>query len=422
MRCIKLIGAAALFILPLLFFSCDENKSPQQYQLPFEVTVTDTLGIPIEGAILEGGGDWDSFREITDIRGRAAMPGYARDARAMIRKNNFFSLIENYLQPGVYMMTPTPQIFTEIGDIDGDLIRFDSSRILTVNYQGEYRVYSLSGDGLSEIAMVQLPHLVKEFKLTGAWLWYTTHENGIYVFSLADPLNPLEIVHLDIDGYLRAFDVSDSLVAVGPNSGAGALRLYSYHNDGSVVELDRVENFIVDKVYFSSHYLITTGSLTDLFCIFDISDPADIRFLYRGNYDDYRTPYTFGQTLILRATGGNGTRGEYGYIVIDLSDPPKPVNSGGFFGEGKIEDFLDDLTATGRYYFDDYALSVFERSPDGDFEAIAMVSEFPGYPEQHGAHPPYFLMGGKLWKLEQRQHQAEDPAAPPMAGLWGAGQ
>ena len=392
----KLI-AVLLFIS---IYSCnDRGSSPPA---PFEITVTDNNGIPLEGAIVEGGFDWDSFREVTDSQGRAVLPGYAREIRATFRKNNHFSLIENYLHPGTYALTPTPRILTEIGEVDGDLIRYDPDRILAVNYQGEYRVYSFDGEEISEIAFAQLPPPVKEFKISGALLWYTTHQGGIYAYSLADPLNPVEIFHLEIDGYLRAFDVSDSLVAVGPNSGPGDIRLYSYHPDGSVTELDRIGEFVVEKLHFRSHYIITTGYSTDMFCIFDVADPTDIRFVRKGNYEGYASPYLLDQSLILRAASGNSSSGEYGYIIIDFSDPPKPVNIGGFFGEGKIEDFRDDLTVAGRYYFDDYALSVFERAPDGNFESVAIVSEFQGYPEQHGAKPPYFLMGGKLWKLEDR--------------------
>jgi hypothetical protein len=396
----KFILNVIAILLAITINSCDKNSSSSQS--PFEITVTDTDGLPLEGAIVEGGLDWDSFRVTTDNLGRAVLPEYARDVRATIRKNDHFSLIENYLRPGVYAIAPTPRILTEIGEVEGDLIRFDSSRILTVNYQGEYRVYDFNGHDLTEIVMFEFPHEVKEFKLYGIFFWYTTHQDGIYVYSLADPLNPAEIFHLNIDGYLQGFDVMDSLVAVGPNSGPGPIRLYSFHYDGSATELDRIEDFSANKLYFRSHYLITTGFSTDTFCIFDISDPTDIRFVRRGHYDGFISPYLSGQTLILRANSGNGASGEYGYIMIDLSDPPKPVNFGDFFAEGAIENFKDDLIAAGRYYFDDYALSVFERAPDGNYEAVAMVSEFQSYPELNGADPPYFLMGGKLWKLEQR--------------------
>lgn len=393
---LKLI--ALLFLL--CAFSCDDNTSSSRF--PFEITVTDIHGWPIEGAIVEGGFDWDSFRVVTDRWGRAEMPGVARDVRATIKKNNHYSLIENYLRPGVYILTPTPQILTEIGEIKGDLIRFEYFRILTINYQGEYRVYNFNGYNLSEMVMVELPIPVKEFKLLGNLLWYTTHQDGIYVYSLFDSMHPVELLHLDIDGYLKAFAVKDSLVAVGSQSSPGPIRLYSYHTDGTVTELDRIENFTTRRIYFRSHYLITTGYATDLYCIFDVADPTDIRFVYRGNLDGFESPFLHGDTLILAASGGNASRGEYGYFMIDMSDPANRSDIGGFAADGRIDNIEDDFTAVGRYYFDGDALSVFKRTTGGDFEAVAMVSEFYGYRFHHGSAPPYYLIGEKLWKLEER--------------------
>lgn len=388
------------FILLVAIYSCDDD--PSSPGSAFEVMVTDTHGVPLEGAILEGGIDWEYFRIVTDSRGRAEMPGFARDIRTTIRKNNYLSLIENYLRPGVYTLWRMPRMLTEIGDIEGDLIRFEYFRILTINYGGEYRVYDFDGSSLSEALMVEFPYQVKEFKLIGDLLWYTTHHNGIYVYSLFDSMDPEEYFHLDIDGYLQAFDVRDSLVAVASSSGPGPIRLFSYYNDGTVTQLDSMANFTARRVYFRSHYLITTGYTTDLYCVFDVADPADIRFVYRGNLDGYESLFLRGDTLILKSTGGNASRGKYNYFMIDMSDPADPSDAGEFTANGRIEYIIDDYTAVGRYYFDNNALSVFLWDPHGEFVSVAMVSEFYGYRYHHGSTPPYFLIGEKLWKLEER--------------------
>jgi hypothetical protein len=393
-----------VIIIPYVFlfaiYSCDDN--PSSTKSSFEVTVTNTRGTPIEGAILEGGIDWESFRVVTDSRGRAVMPGFARYIRATIKKNNYYSLIENYLRPGVYALWHMPRILTEIGDIEGDLIRFEYFQILTINYGGQYRVYDFDGSSLSEALMVEFPYQVKQFKLIGDLLWYTTHRNGIYVYSLFDSMNPEEYFHLDIDGYLQAFDVKDSLVVVGSSSGPGPIRLFSYHNDGTVIQLDSMANFSVRRVYFRSHYLITTGYTTDLYCIFDIADPTDIRFVYRGNLDGYESLFLYGDTLILKSSGGNASRGEYDYFMIDMSDPANPSDAGEFTANGRIEYMIDDHMSVGRLYLDNNALCVFLRDPSGDFQAVAVVSEFYGYRYHHGNTSPYFLIGEKLWKLEER--------------------
>jgi hypothetical protein len=81
---------------------------------------------------------------------------------------------------------------------------------------------------------------------------------------------------------------------------------------------------------------------------------------------------------------------------------PDPTEIGEFVANGKIDFMVDDITAVGRYYSDFNALTVFKKDSDGDFEAVAIVSEFYGYQEHYGAFPPYFLIGGKLWKMEAR--------------------
>ncbi|UCE66728.1 MAG: hypothetical protein JSU85_01560 [Candidatus Zixiibacteriota bacterium] len=383
------------FIVLLAIYSCDDN--PSSTGSLFEVTVTDTLGTPIEGAILEGGMDWDYYRVITDSRGRAVMPGVARDVRTVIKKSNFFSIAENHLYPRTYVLTPTPKMLVEIGDIEGDLIRFEYFRILTINYQGEYRVYNFDGNSLYEILMVEFPHQVKELKLLGDELWYTTHQDGIYVYSLFNSLNPVELFHLDIEGYLKPFAVKDSLVVVGSQSSPGPIRVYSYHNDGTVTELDRIGDFSVNKIYFRGDYLIVTGYYSNLYTIFNLENPSDIRLVYNGHYGGFESSFLYGETLIIAPRYPGNV-----YIMVDLSDPTNPEEIGGFAVTGRLEDFINDSTAVGRYYYNNDGLCVFERAPRTNFQAVAMVSEFYAYRFHHGSAPPYFLIGGKLWKLEER--------------------
>jgi len=383
------------FILLVAVYSCDNN--PSSSGSSFEVMVTDTLGAPIEGAILEGGIDWGSFRIVTDSRGRAVMPGFARDVRTVIKKTNFFSRAENNLYSGTYKLTPTPKRLVEIGDIEGDLIRFGYFRILTISYQGEYRVYNFDGSSLHEIFMVQFPPAVKEFRLFGDELWYTTHDDGIYVYSLFDALNPIQLFHLDIEGYLKPFAVKDSLVGVGSLSGAGPIRLYSYHDDGTVTELDRIGDFSASRLYFLDHYLLRTVKYSDSYSIFDIEDPSDIRLVYNGQYGGFQGSFLYTDTLIITPSYPGNV-----YITIDLSDPANPEEIGSFSVTGILEGIINDSTAVGRYYYYNDGLCVFERSRHGNFETVAIVSEFYGTWYHHGNTPPYFLIGDKLWKLEER--------------------
>jgi len=385
-----------LLLLPLIY-SCGDTTSSNYF--PFEVTVTEANGLPIEGAIMAGGYDWHSFRVVTDRWGRAELPGFARDYHALIGKNNYYSIIEDDLRSDVFTLIPTPQELREIGNIEGDLIRLENSRILTVTYQGQYRVYGYNEYDVSEILMVELPHLVVQFKLFGDSLWCTSYENGIYVYSLADPMNPAELFHLGIDGYLRAFDVKDSLVAVGANTGAEPIRLFSYHTDGSFYLLDNMGTLTAGRLYFRSHYLIATFYNNNRYYVFDVADPRDVRFEYEGGQGGYLSPIFHGDTLITEKAGVNTPGEKYHFLMIDMSDPGDPSDLGEIMAEGFVNDIIDDFTAVGGYYYGDFC--VFERSRRSDFEAVAMVSEFYDYRSYHGGAPPFFLVGEKLWKLEK---------------------
>jgi hypothetical protein len=325
------------------------------------------------------------------------MPGVARDVRTVIKKNNFFSRAENNLYPGTYELTPTPKMLVEIGDIEGDLIRFEYFRILTINYQGEYRVYNFDGNSLYEIFMVELPHQVKEFELIGDLLWYTTHRNGIYVYSLFDSMNPEELFHLNIEGYLKPFAVRDSIVAVASQSSPGPIRIFSYHNDGTVTELDRIGDFSASRLYFLDNYLLKTSNYSDNYAIFSIEDPSDIRLVYNGHYGGFQGSFLYADTLIIAPRYPGNV-----YVTIDLSDPTSPEETGSFSVTSILEGIINDSTAIGRYYNYNEGHCVFERSSHGNFEAVAMVSEFWGIQYHQGSTPPYFLIGNKLWRLEER--------------------
>ncbi|MEE8417775.1 MAG: hypothetical protein V3S06_03845, partial [candidate division Zixibacteria bacterium] len=235
MTTIKTIQRLMPFAVLFLLFACDrEVSSPGP---DFSVRVTDHQGQPLEGAYIEGGMDWDYFRVVTDSRGKAVIPSHALYKTVIIYKNDFFSLRVPAMKSGEYPLTPTPYTLREIGEIEGDAVKFESDEVITVTYRGEYRVYGYGNDNLWELTLFELPHQVKTFKLRGDTLWYSTHENGIFAYSLADPYNPVQLLHLDISGYIRSFALKDSLVAVArSNYDFGYITLFSYSPDGSVNE------------------------------------------------------------------------------------------------------------------------------------------------------------------------------------------
>ncbi len=392
----KLMPPTVLFLL----FACDRKVSSPGPD--FSVRVTDHQGQPLEGAYIEGGMDWDYFRVVTDSRGKAVIPSHALYKSVTIYKNDLFSLRMPAMKPGEYQLMPTPNILYKIGEIEGDALIFDPHTIITVTYQGEYRVYDYGNDNLWELTLFELPHQVKTFKLRGDTLWYSTHENGIFAYSLADPYNPIQLFHLEISGYIKSFALKDSLVAVArSNYDFGYITLFSYSPDGSVNEFDQVDSVWAERMVIRSDYLIAHREYSPHLKVFDLADPNHIQQVYSNTFDGYRKPIFHNDTLFLSSIAGNDTTGIHILRAVDFTDPANPSDLFALNATGWIENIIDDSTAIGRYYYHYEALCVFRRNLLGDFETIAIVSEL-GYREHRGCKPPYFIIGERLWKLAER--------------------
>jgi len=72
---------------------------------PFQITILSQEGIPVEGATVEGGIDWDFYKVQTDEHGIAVIPGSVRGERATIYKTNFLPRIVSSINPNRYTLT-----------------------------------------------------------------------------------------------------------------------------------------------------------------------------------------------------------------------------------------------------------------------------------------------------------------------------
>ena len=397
---IKYILKSVLIVVLFLGFSCDESPF-QPGESDFYVTVFDDKG-PLEGVIIQGGIDWDYYCVVTDNGGKALLPHYAYRLQAIFRKNNHYTLSVDEVKPDDYVLSRTPYILTEIGEVEGKAVRFQSDRIVTLNHDGEYRVYSYDENGVTEEFLMEFPQEPRWFRFQRDTLWFSAYDGGIYAYYIIDVFDPHLRLHLDFDRGLSVFDWQDSILAVasyGP--GFRALEICSFHPDSSFYELYRLEDFIVNQIFFRPGYLVVLGFDHNLLSVFDISDPSDIR-LAAVNYQ-YETVSSFlwGDTLgINHSYDGVNFRCR----LFEFSDPVNPLMFANFAVDGQITEVINDTLAIGRYYAYEYDYGspcIFMGSILSYLEAIAILSE-EEYPEHQGACPPYFLISNKLWKLEER--------------------
>jgi len=240
-------------MLIFLCSGCEDNIGQ------FRVKIVTPNRQPVEGATVSGGLDWESFRVETDSQGIAVLPIFAFNYNAIIYKNNFFPKLIDLnrsafcIPPYTYILTPAPEQLNPIGDVEGWSIQFDQGTLITIDYRGGYHVYSYSSQGIHQILSIQFPtSSIRDTQLRGNTLWFSTHDDGIYVYSLADPFDPQQLYHLNITGYLRKLAINDSFVVVGTSS-REELRVYSYNTSGEIQELSRFGNHLGVNLNFTSN-------------------------------------------------------------------------------------------------------------------------------------------------------------------------
>jgi len=396
-------------MIVIVLSGCSERATCPEAECDgdFVITVESPNGAPIAGALIEGGVDWDAFRAVTDNDGKACLPERAREWVTTITKDNFFPISVDGVTSRVYVLTPTPQELRHIGHVSGRPLRFDSGLLSALAYQCRYYLYAYNDSSVTQLAETQLLGCgVRGVRFYGDTLWYTTHEDGIYVYSLAEPAVPRFLFHLAIPGYLGAFAVRDSIVAVGSPFDDG-FGIYKFRSNGEFTLLKEMPDFAAADVGFSSDYLVIVGREHDLVAVFDIENPADPREVYTtGAASGYfQSGFLLGDQVILEPSWFS--RGQLVYLVIDLTDPGSPGELGSFQADSFILGMPDRDTAVGQYRLGKFVgantmFTVLKGDMGGHFETVATLSGDYGDGEFGANAPPFFVIGYELWKLERR--------------------
>jgi len=369
----------------------------------FTVRVSTNSGSPLSGAVIEGGIDWESFEVVTDSRGIATLPSYAKGEEAIVHIDNYFPRGVTLRWPYVYRLTPTPKKLRALGSVTGLAVRFDSGRLATVDYHGGYHLYAYDAEGVSEIASAEVPPTIKQTQVIGDTLWLSTHDDGVYAYSLADPFHPQALLHLAIPGNCPTFALRDHLIVVGNYNEEDSLGVYVFEPDGGYQELARFGDFHVSSIAFVEGYLVVTNFYNSHPKIYDLSEPANPVLVYDGAEPEYWTGFLYGTQYILipklEFIGENTA-----YRRLDLTDPASPQAAGVFQADARLIAIADDGTAAGSYHVRGAAISVLQGSLTAGYTTTAIVSDdsINDLNEFGGCSPPYFIIGHRLWILEDR--------------------
>lgn len=99
-----------LFLLTsflLALAGCGEGPIPVDDRA-IQILVRDQHSRPVEGAIVQGGIDWDYFQARTNSDGIASLPADAEGKLASISKANYFPNVVPKLYTGIYPLHETP--------------------------------------------------------------------------------------------------------------------------------------------------------------------------------------------------------------------------------------------------------------------------------------------------------------------------
>lgn len=383
----------------VIMMGCQIGSPPEHpSEDPFIVRVFTNQSIPLEGAVIEGGVDWHSFRVTTDLTGAATLPGYARGIEAIVHHDNHFPLAVTLKRPYEYELTPTPRKLRLLGDIKGWAVRITPGRVATVDYSGAYRLYAFDESGVSEITSVEVPRTIKQTKLIGNTLWLSTHEDGVFAYSLADPEHPLRILHLDLPGYTPIFALRDNMIVVGNYSQESSLGVYLFEADGSFVETARFGDSYVASIDFLDEYLVVTGYHDAVPNIYALHDPTRPVLVYKGAFPGYWSGILYGRRYI-QIPRWNQITTNIIHRRLDLTNPALPRYQGMVWADSRLIAVIDEVTAIGIYHNMGLFCSVLKGNLAVGFRTEAIITRY-GINEFGGCAPPYFVIGHRLWILE----------------------
>ncbi len=383
----------------------------------FEVRVLTSEYEPVAGAWIDVGFDWTRCRVKTDSDGIAVVPNSARGRYAEIHKDNFYPVTVNPLEPGWYYLYPTPARLERIGTVAGRSVRFDPDRLFTLEYAGVYHAYSYDESAVTELASAEIEAgAIVDFEFAGDTLWLSTHDDGVYAYSLEDPLNPILLRHLDIDGYLGPIAVKDSTIAVGSWDAGQPVRVFSFTPGGEMSLVSTIQAYEVQQMEYRSHFLVMVsyGSLwlsrAATLRVVDMTDASSPRIAYSLVEQGARVGLILDHHVLLGPSITEETE-FISYTTIFMDDPENPAYAGRTVSRVWLESVSDDSYAVGSYCmaFGDYPwcsqygmqTGVAVGGIQSTFNAVAVL--FDILPDRPGVHrPPFFVIGGALWRLEEQ--------------------
>lgn len=391
-------------VLSVCLAGCGEGPLPID-ERSIQIVVRDAESRPVEGAVVQGGIDWDFFQVRTNGDGIAVLPADAEGQRATIAKTNYLPNAVPRIFSGIYPLHTTPRTLTRIGGVAGSVIRFGQGELLTLDYSGTYRLYAFSEHGITEVAARPLGdsiELIRSTRLVGDTLWCATNSHGIYAVSLHDPLAPRTLFKLQYTGNLWPITVKDSLLIAGNAWHSGPVRILTYTSDGRCTEIGSVLNSYVRRLELIGNAVVVCGGIGTIPAVLDITDPHQPRVAYTNSGSGFTNAFFSSPNIVLtsEARTADGMHPLL-FKALRVSVRGDVTPEGEFTADSWLAGIAPGGIAYGRNFFDVNTIAFLEGSVASGFTTVATL-EGHFYEDIGGAAPPYFVVEGYLWRLGGR--------------------
>lgn len=374
-----------IFSLAIVIVSCG-NDGPTEPEGGITVTVMSDTGVPIEGAQLSGGIDWDYYHVRTDSDGKATLPEPAAYWDTDIRAHNHFPQTVRVQGGVVYHLHKAEAELERIGHVGGYVVKFTRDTIVQLQYHGKLTTLLYDETGIREVASVSVVPQRRRFELHGDTIWFTTFDAGVYAYDISDPTNPRQLLHIVSGENLGAIAVQDSLVAVAGAFSPHPVTLFAFQSDGSYETIAEWGDIYVAELEFHHNTLIVYGNSNDLVTVLDISDPAIPQQVYRWTDPYYWIAFRQGDSIypIPRTPLSSHV---YAYPILDIVEPTVPVWRPEIMSNGQMSAIVNDTLAIGTY---DNQPAILKRVPHRSrFYTIAIAaSPFTNVPIPGGYPDP----------------------------------
>jgi hypothetical protein len=397
-----------LFLILLLatYIACN-NKNPTAIDaLPFNIVIqTGEPGnfTPVAGVTVSGGVDWDMFSVVTNQYGIAQIPGNMRGRSAIIYKDNFLPNMIDRLDTMKYWIGRARDSLRFLGRTEGAAIKMTANEIITLDEEGNYRVYSYSDGGIYLQVFQKLDtsiNYIYDYKLYGDTLWVSVYNNNLKAFLISSIHFPSLIYNLPCT--TSVFALKDSILICNNN-------VFKIDAWNQVHMLAPVGEFYARKMEIIGDQLYVLGAYSWP-RVYDIANPTLPILLYDFLEPNCWDGFFYKNMLFIGPLQYEVM--DYtvpaNYKVKDLSVPSAPVDYSVFRTGGIIRGMINDTLASGRSGIAYGNGFIFSGNPDSGYGVIASLtninnqSMYNVFTEKSLLFWPYLIIGSKVCKYVSR--------------------